>query len=355
MRLAPAVLCFALLAGCGGTAEPEQGGVLGARYAEPRWATPAEVRWLGKVARWSASFARIGVEVSRFESAPAFDDVLRGEPRAVDRYRRVLAPIRSCGSTFGDAVGRAPTPRLRDSERRFRDSCAHFRDGVDLMLRAVGEQDPELADDARAAIEKAAKKSSIAAGSLPPGEKQALPRRGGAVKVSRVEPTFSRAASRVAEKDVEVRCWSERDWRRLMVEERAYTRGKVNQSVLGFASAGGSRLSLAPSTCRDLAQLAYSEGRPAGRNRRLMLALALVTLAHESVHLAGVAHEPTAECHGIQLAERAALALGVKPAVAEELKDLYWEHYLEIPVVYRSRECRDGGKLDLRASTSEFP
>jgi hypothetical protein len=355
VRLSPAVLCVALLAACGGGAEPEQGGVLGARYTEPRWATPAEVRWLGKVARWSAGFARIGVEVSRFETAPEFDRVLRGEPRAVGRYRRVLAPIRSCASTFGGSVGRAPTPRLRDSERRFRESCARFRDGVDLMLRAVGERDPGLADDARAAIEEAAKQSAIAAGALPPGEKQHLPRRGGMARVSRVEPRFSRAASRVAEKDAAVRCWSERDWRRLMTEEHAYTRGKVNPSVLGFASAGGSRLSLAPSTCRGLAQLAYEGDRPVARSRRLMLALAVVTLAHESVHLAGVADEPTAECHGIQLSERAALALGVEPALAEELKDAYWEHYGEIPTVYRSRECRDGGKLDLRASTSEFP
>jgi hypothetical protein len=355
VRLGPAVLCVALLAGCGGGAEPEQGGVLGARYAEPRWATAAEVRWLGKVARWSAGFARIGAEVSRFESAAEFDRVLRGEPRAVGRYRRVLAPIRSCGSTFGEAVGQAPTLRLRDSERRFRESCAHFRSGVDLMLRAVDEQDPELADNAREAIEEAAKQSSIAAGTLPPGEKQHLPRRGGMAIVSRVEPRFSRAASRVAEKDVEVRCWSQRDWRRLMVEEHAYTRGKVNPAVLGFASAGGSRLSLAPSTCRDLARLAYEGDRPTAGNRRLMLALAVVTLAHESVHLTGVADEPTAECHGIQLSERAALALGVKLAFAEELKDVYWEHYRQIPTVYRSRECRDGGKLDLRASTSEFP
>ena len=356
MKRVLAVVCASLLAGCAGGEDRERGGVLGAQFSsEPRWATPAEVRWLGKVARWSAAFARIGTEVSRFETAPEFDRVLRGEATAVGRYRRVLAPIRSCSSTFGAAVGRAPTPRLRDSERRFRESCAHFRDGVDLMLRAVDEQDPELADDARAAIEEAAKQSSIAAGTLPPGEKQHLPRRGGLATVSRVEPRFSRAASRVAEKDVEVRCWSERDWRRLMVEEDAYTRGKVNQSVLGFASAGGSRLSLAPSTCRDLARLAYAGDRPAAGNRRLMLALAVVTLAHESVHLAGVADEPTAECHGIQLSERAALALGVKPAFADALKDAYWGHYGAIPAVYRSRECRDGGKLDLRASTSKFP
>jgi hypothetical protein len=329
--------------------------VLGARYAEPRWSTPAEVRWLGRVARWSEAFARTGLQVSRFETGVEFDRVLRGERKAVARYRRVLEPIRSCGTGFEQAVGRAPTPRLRESERRFRTSCARFRRGVELMLRAVVEQDPDVADAAQRSIEAAAKASSVAAGTLPPGEKQRLPRRAGVVAVSRIEPTFSRAAGRVAEKEVEARCWSERDWRRLMVEERTYTRGKVNAAVLGFASPGGARVSLAPDTCRDLAHLVYGRERPADPERRLMLALALVTLAHESVHASGVADERTAECHGIQLADRAGVALGLKRAYAQRLQKLYWAHYGDVPSVYRSRECRDGGKLDLRASTSDFP
>jgi hypothetical protein len=355
MRVRSAIVCFVLLAGCGG-AEPDRGGVLGARHTEePRWATPAEVRWLGKVARWSASFARVGAEVAEFETAPAFDSVLRGDAQALDRYRDVLAPIRACSATFGDAVGRAPTSRLRDSEQGFRDSCASFREGVDLMLRALDEQDPELADRARVAIEEAAKESAVAAGALPPGEKQALPRRGGVAEASRIEPRLSHAAARVAEKKVEVRCWSERDWRKLMVEERAYTRGKVNESVLGFASAGGARVNLAPSICRDLGRLVYARERPAVEQRLRELALAVATLAHESVHASGTADEPTAECHGIQLSARAARALGVGRTFAERLEQVYWAHYDELPAIYHSPECRDGGELDLRASTSEFP
>lgn len=355
MRRGLAIVGLAVLAGCGGS-EPERGGVLGVQHSEqPRWATPAEVRWLGKVALWSAAFARTGAEVAAFEKGPGFDTVLRGHAGAVERYRRVLAPIRACGATFGSSVGRAPTQRLRDSERGFRDSCTSFRQGVDLMLRALDEQDPDVADRAREAIEEAARSSSVAAGTLPPGEKQALPRRGGLTETSRVEPRLSRAAGVVAEKDVEVRCWSERDWRRLMVEESAYTRGKVNESVLGFASAGGARLSLAPSICRDLADLVYRGERTAKEERRLSLALALVTLAHESVHLAGIADEATAECHGIQRTETVAVALGVKRTLAEELTQLYWSRYDRIPAVYRSPECRDGGELDLRVATNEFP
>lgn len=355
MRVGPAIVCLALLAGCGG-AQPERGGVLGVQHKEElRWASPAEVRWLGKVAHWSASFARVGSEVARFEDAPDFDSVLRGDTRALDRYRIVLAPIRACGSTFGAAVGRAPTPRLRDSERGFRESCASFREGVDLMLRALDEQDPDVADRAREAIEEAAKDSAVAAGALPPGEKQALPRRGGLTETSRIEPKLSRAAGAVAGKNVEVRCWSGPDWRKLMVEERAYTRGKVNESVLGFASAGGARLSLAPTICRDLTRLAYEQARPAAAERLHALALAVATLAHESVHVSGIADEATAECHGIQLSERAARALGIERRLARRLKEAYWSRYDEIPAVYRSPECRDGGELDLDESSRAFP
>jgi hypothetical protein len=140
-----------------------------------------------------------------------------------------------------------------------------------------------------------------------------------------------------------------------MVEQHAYTQGKVNESVLGFASAGGARLNLAPSICRDLGRLVYARERPASKQRLRELALALVTLAHESVHVSGTADEPTAECHGIQLAASAARALGVGRTFAERLQQVYWGHYDALPHIYQSPECRDGGELDLHSSTSEFP
>jgi hypothetical protein len=223
------------------------------------------------------------------------------------------------------------------------------------MVQALDEQDPDVADRAREAIADAAKNSAVAAGALPPGEKQALPRRGGLTQTSRVEPRLSRAAGAVAGKKVEVRCWSKRDWRKLMVEERAYTQGKVNESVLGFASAGGARLSLSPTICRDLARLAYERERPAAAEPLHALALAVATLAHESVHVSGIADEAAAECHGVQLTERAARALGVGRVLARRLKAAYWARFDEIPPLYRSAECRDGGELDLDASSSEFP
>jgi hypothetical protein len=344
-----------LLAGCAGSAD-DRGGVAGVeRSGGSPWATPDEVEWLREVAEWSATFAEAGGRVASFEERDAFGRVLEGDDDAMAQYVRVLEPIRACTQSFRAAVGPAPTKRLRGPARAFARSCGNYRKGIALMLRAFDEQDPDLADEAGAAIEDAAKQAAVASGLLPPGEKQELPVRGGAVRGSRVEPRLSAAASRIADKEVEVRCWSDEDWRRLMVEEQAYTRGKVNEAALGFASAGGARLSLAPSVCGDLVRLAYAGARPSQPEERFALALSVATLAHESVHASGVADEPTAECHGIQRTAEAATTLGVEARYAAQLVQAYWERYEQFPEGYRSAECRDGGRLDLEPGSNRFP
>jgi hypothetical protein len=363
MGRGPIALCAValLVSGCGGSDdaptrgpidEAQRTGVRGT--GEAGWASRAELVWLGDVADWSAAFAQAGGAVGAFESGARFDAAVRGDERAIEEYERVLAPIRRCGRSFERRVGTAPTPRLAESEAGFRDSCAQYRRGVDLMVRAVSEQDEGLADEARDAIERGGKEASAASGLLPPGEKRPLHRRR-EPGASRVDPTFSEAASLVADKDVEARCWAPADWRRLMVEERAYTRGKVNASVLGFASAGGARLNLAPRTCRALDRLAYRRARPTDRTQTFALALAVATLAHESIHASGIADEQAAECHGLQWLARTAEQVGVDGAYAKRLADTYWAHYDQLPAVYRSSECRDGGELDLDEGSSAFP
>lgn len=336
------------LVGCGSDA-PE-GGVAGVETVKqtsgPRgaWATKPELRWLRSVAAWSEELAAAGREVAAFEDdAVEFARALEGDRAALREYRAVLEPIRRCPASFARVVGPAPTERLGESARGFRQSCAHFRRGVDLLLQALADGNGALGEAARDEIAEAGKEAAVASGMLPPGEKQALRVLEGPAEESRIDVRYSAVASRLAEKEVEARCWTRRDWTRLMVEEEAFTGGRVNAAVLGFASAGGRRISLAPDVCADLDALVYA--RRGGRTPDV--ALALVTLAHESVHAAGRADEPTAECHGIQLADEAAAALGVGEAEAEALVTLYWDGYDRLPAAYRSPECRDGGELDL--------
>lgn len=360
--LAALVLVAAVPAGCGGE-EARTGGVAGVQTVRTKtaerggWATKPELAWLRKVAAWSAGFVEAGERVSRFETdGSRFQAVLRGDEDAVAQYRELLEPIRDCPDSFAREVGPAPTERLRDSARNFRESCRHFRRGVDLLLDAVDEQDEGLADRAQYQMIEAGKEASVASGSLPPGEKQALPTAGGEkVSGSRIDPRYSEAVSAITDKDVEVRCWSRADWRRLIVEEKTFTRGKVNERVLGFASPGGGRINLAPMTCHNLDRVAYGGARPGGERDRYALALALVTLAHEGAHAAGVADEPTAECHGIQTASEAARRMGIERAFTDELVRLYWRNYPKLPPMYRSDECREGGKLDLEEGERNFP
>ena len=363
MGRGPIALCAValLVSGCGGSDDvPARGGIAetqtqrGPEARNGGWASRAELAWLGDVADWSAAFAEAGGAVGTFEAGARFDDAVRGDEGAIGEYERVLTPIRRCGRSFDARVGKAPTPRLAESERGFRDSCSQYLRGVDLMLRAVNEQDEGLAKAARDAIEQGGKDASAASGVLPPGEKRPLPQ-GRDAGESRIDPVFSGAASLVADKEVEARCWAPADWRRLMVEERAYTRGKVNASVLGFASAGGERLNLAPQICHALGRLAYRDAHPTARTPTFSLALAVATLAHESVHASGVADERAAECHGIQWLVRTAEKLGVDAAYAQRLSDTYWAHYDRLPSMYRSSECRDGGALDLDDGSPSFP
>jgi hypothetical protein len=82
---------------------------------------------------------------------------------------------------------------------------------------------------------------------------------------------------------------------------------------------------------------------------------ALLTLAHEAYHTAGVTNEATANCYAIQAMAYVAVELGSEQAEAELLARAM--NALE-PLQggeYGTAECRAGAKLDLHPETREFP
>jgi len=82
------------------------------------------------------------------------------------------------------------------------------------------------------------------------------------------------------------------------------------------------------------------------------------TLAHEAMHLAGIATESTAECYGMQLLPYAAWRLGASRSFALELGRDYEAQYRQErrdAPTYWSRECRDGGALDLLPDQRGWP
>jgi hypothetical protein len=147
-----------------------------------------------------------------------------------------------------------------------------------------------------------------------------------------------------------VRCWSTADWRRqaqaaLRQPWRAYTFGAPVLTV-----------NLAPALCAELTRLAGLRVPIWRAEFPDALALAVGTLAHESMHVSGVRDEATAECEGMQKIAKAAVLLGRPPAEARYLEVLYARHwYPWWPPRYRSPECHDGGRLDLRPVGNVWP
>jgi hypothetical protein len=130
MGRGPTALCAValLVSGCGGSGDaPAQRGERLTGTRDAGWASRAEVEWLRDVADWSAAFAEAGSAVGAFEAGARFDAAAR-----------VLAPIRNCARSFAAEVGDAPTARLAESERNFRDSAMYrsdeCRDGGELDL-----------------------------------------------------------------------------------------------------------------------------------------------------------------------------------------------------------------------------
>jgi hypothetical protein len=143
-------------------------------------------------------------------------------------------------------------------------------------------------------------------------------------------PEFSRIASDLAGKPVEVRC------------------RPLGRKLYGLADIGGRTIDLAPAACRDLVALAYERARPTDPARVRLLATAVVTLAHEPQHSKGIADEAVAECNAIRAAYGTARALGVGVGYARLLVRAYWAHYGELPAAYRSPVC-NGATLGLLA------
>jgi len=105
---------------------------------------------------------------------------------------------------------------------------------------------------------------------------------------------------------------------------------------------------LSPKVCSDLAHFTSRNIRDAAEGAQ--------TLAHESMHLRGIQDEAVADCYGIQLMAYVAERLGATPPAAQQLAAWYYRGvYPWKPDDYTSRECKDGGRLDLRANDRLWP
>jgi len=191
----------------------------------------------------------------------------------------------------------------------------------------------------------------------PPNDDGPLPTHGGMTEVSRIEPLYSRVASDIAGRSVEVRCWSEEDWLTRTEEVAAWADGKT---ALGpwsaYVSWDKERANLAPAVCRSLGRWAYERRWPEDRREAYYFASSVKALAHEAQHLRGIEGEAKAECYGLQTMREIGNGLGLGDEQAQSLADYAWMYiYPRARGDYWSDDCRDGGELDLRPDSSVWP
>jgi hypothetical protein len=82
---------------------------------------------------------------------------------------------------------------------------------------------------------------------------------------------------------------------------------------------------------------------------------AINTLAHESMHLRGIADEAQAQCYAIQEDAWTVVKLGGTAAQGEAVAEFVLALQPDLPSEYQSGGCRAGGSLDLWPETSAFP
>jgi hypothetical protein len=165
---------------------------------------------------------------------------------------------------------------------------------------------------------------------------------------SRIEPRLGRLASVLVSRPVEVRCWSQPDWRLVLLELRAYF-GQRRRDLAGFAWKG--RAHLEGRWCDRLADF------PGGRSSPLLDAFALEVVAHEAKHVeSSFLNEAEVECYALQQVDRAARLLGASKGRARRLAEVAWTVlYPENTPTYRSPECRPGGALDETPGDGVWP
>ncbi len=122
--------------------------------------------------------------------------------------------------------------------------------------------------------------------------------------------------------------------------------------LLGFVSRDRRRLNLAGGTCSLLDLYRWW---PASARSRWYLAGAVQVFSHELVHVRGERSELKAECWGVQSTRQVARRLGFAPADADALAAYAWKEVYSRETAKRSKDCRDGGKLDLNPDSPTWP
>lgn len=278
------------------------------------------------------------------------------ENRPVSRYRHALPTAERCSRSLRRDVG-APGARFRQAFAMLRTGCAAFERAAASDDEAFRARDADglVASDGDWSAGFLAAEQAAEAVHARLTENRKLPVVRGRSSKSRIVPGYSHVATDLVLFDQQVRCWSRRDWKAILREERVFWNGAPTSDIIGMFGARD-RVHLAPEICKGLDVLTHSERRPRSGSALIRVALAVETLAHEAEHRRGTANEAITECRAAQRTRKAAKLLGASRSYAALLAETFWsEIYPYKPAEYRTAACRDDGPLDLRPASSVWP
>jgi hypothetical protein len=150
-----------------------------------------------------------------------------------------------------------------------------------------------------------------------------------------------------------VACWGDRAWRQIGRISKL-TFGHSTAHTGGFVWDGQQVANLPGRVCRFLDAVTYRHVRRVNR----AVAWAFKNLTHEAIHVAGVDDEAATECYAIQLMAQTIDNLGLGRAYGQRVARLSWSRYPRMKLIgrrYWTASCHDGGPLDLRPATSQWP
>jgi hypothetical protein len=138
------------------------------------------------------------------------------------------------------------------------------------------------------------------------------------------------------------------------------TRGEAGRVQFDDSGRPANRTDLSPQTCKALRHLDRVDFKCIARGdcgyKEFKAGWAAHTLAHEAFHLRGFQDEGVTECYALQNTAFVAEQLGVPTQEARNIQAwLFVKGYPNEPEEYRSPQCYDGGPLDLRPQSPQFP
>jgi hypothetical protein len=348
------LLVAAAAAGCSNKESPEPRAAAAApakqQKKEPTKPAPKrDLAWLARLHKWEL---RLGADYVEVRSAA--QAVRRGE-KPTRALRRALRRLTTCPRSLRTEVGEPRAPGYGGSYTLIQRYCDMTREAA-LALIA------DRSDRAAMRKERRAEEILLLADEdlrTALTAHKDLPKVGGKVGRSRIEPRLSRAVSSFVFRStpdttgVEVRCWTKREWRLVKKELRAYT---GSHDFEGFAYPE-TYISLSPRACAALAELLYTGSRPPSGRDAFWASESVGVLSHEAQHLVDpAASEAETECRGMQNMRTFGRMLRLSGSYADFLAEAYWTYvYPYEPREYRTQACRDGGSFDSQRSSSIWP